>query len=32
MGGFVSCRDQTTQMLLTVGVPTAIVNDVAQDV
>lgn len=32
MGGFVSCRDQTTQMLLTVGVPTAIVNDVAQNI
>ena len=32
MGGFISCRDQTTQLLVTVGVPTAIVNDIAQNI
>lgn len=32
MGGFVSCRDQTTQLLRTVGVPGALVSDVVRNV
>ena len=32
MGSFVSCKDQTTQLLRTLGVPGALVSDIVQNV
>lgn len=32
MGGFVSCRDQTTQLLRALGVPGALVGDLVENI